>query len=114
MWNVRQVGQDLTQELSTVMASIYLLTKLKVSQTPEQRELLTSGLEEHFLGRWMDIGRDNYLVATTEPYLTRQLAEMLKVRDGQVGSYLLTKVEERSGYGSSSMWEWFGNMRELE
>ncbi|MFE3836945.1 hypothetical protein [Pseudogemmobacter sonorensis] len=96
------------------MAAIYLLTKLKNEQTPEQRKTLKENLEQIYPGQWFDLGRDCYLVATTRPTVTRDLAIELGVRDGSLGNYLVTKVEQHAGYASSTVWEWFGNMRDLE
>lgn len=94
------------------MAAIYLLTKVQEEQTAEQRTALIAKLETEFPDAWRDLGMGSFLVATSKPVVTQDVANSLGISEGIAGSYILTKMEPYYGYANKAIWEWVRNMKE--
>ena len=88
------------------MATIYVLIKVDKAQNDAQRERIVSNLRERYGDAWRYLGLDSYLVAEQEPILTRELSDKIGVSGGDVGNYIVTKLDPYFGWGHKEVWEW--------
>lgn len=93
------------------MASIYLLSKVQNAATSEQRTWINASIVMNFPDRWRDIGNDCYLVATTKPMVTEDVSVLAGIKDGQAGTYIVTKMDPYYGWANKTIWEWVREMQ---
>lgn len=88
------------------MATIYVLIKVGEPQTSEKRSKIEANLASNFAKGWRKLENGSYLVAVSEPSLTRGVSDMAGISDGEVGSYIVTKLDPYFGWAGKEVWEW--------
>jgi len=88
------------------MATIYVLIKVGETQNAAQQSTIEAKLNEHSGDTWRRLDNGTYLVAVTEPTLTREVSDKTGISDGEVGSYNVTKLDPFFGWASKEIWEW--------
>jgi len=88
------------------MATVYILVKVGEPQEPEKISTIEANLASKFANRWRRLQHGSYLVAADEPLLTRDVSDMTGISDGQVGSYIVTRMDSYYGWAGQEVWEW--------
>lgn len=88
------------------MATVYLLVKVGEVQNATAKAKLEENLTEHYDSKWRRLDHGSYLVAVDEPTLTREVSDNTGISDGEVGSYIVTKLDPFFGWADKEIWEW--------
>jgi hypothetical protein len=88
------------------MANIYILVKVGEPQASEKRSKLEANLASNFPDGWRKLEQGSYLVASDEPLLTRDVSDKAGITNGEVGSYIVTKIDAYYGWAGNEIWEW--------
>ena len=88
------------------MATVFILIKVGKAQNDMERATIESNLGEHYGDSWRHLGLGSYLVAEQDPILTREVSDKIGISGGEVGEYIVTKLDPFFGWGYKEVWEW--------